>query len=127
MERTPAAKEPATTDPEGSRTGAALGSVRCWMARWEARPLVAAGAVAGALPFGLVVLGTVAAGGGVVVGAPAAGLAGAGAGADGAGAGGDAAGAAGVVDGRRRVQPGSIQCGSVRLAPPGWGRPSLSW
>ena len=37
------------------------------------------------------------------------------------------AGAGAVYAGRRRVQPGSIQCGSVRVAPPGWDRPSFSW
>ena len=45
----------------------------------------------------------------------------------GGGAGTGAGGATVGPAGKMRVQPGSIQCGSVREVPPGWGRPSLSW
>ncbi|MDA8063192.1 MAG: hypothetical protein M0T80_12330, partial [Actinomycetota bacterium] len=79
----------------------------------------------GVVPVGGVVLagGVV---GGVVVGADAAG----GTGAVGTVGGEDAGawavgGVAALGAGRRRVQPGSIQCGSSSTAPPGWGRPSL--
>ena len=83
----------------------------------------------GAAPDGAVFAGAVVAGAserGLVGPALAGGGAGVGAGWPMPGA----AVAGGVVAGEagnRRVQPGSIQCGSVKVTPPGWGRPSLSW
>jgi hypothetical protein len=114
---TPAAKEPATTDPEGSRTGSLLSEA------WDGEPFVVDGLVeagvveveAGTVVVEVAVVGFVVAGG---MGADVGGV--------GGGAGGAAVGVAAGV-GMRRVHPGSIQWGSVRVSPPGWGRPSLSW
>ena len=115
---TPAANEPATTEPEGSRTGSAAWSILDEVVWCERADAGCAGA-AGTVVVGVVGL---AAGGLAVVGAGAVGSGGGiGAVAEGVGASGAA------VAGRTRVHPGSIQWGSVSVTPPSWGRPSLSW
>jgi hypothetical protein len=109
-------------DPEGSRIGAAAALTprappfdgvgapveavdRGAVEGLDAVTVVVVGAMTGELDAVVGLVG-VAAGGGL-----------------GTGAGGAPVGPAG----RRRVQPGSIQCGSVRAVPSGWDRPSLSW
>ena len=130
---TPAANEPATTEPDGSRTGSPLRSTGAVSTRWGAAvgdgsdgvvvagAPVLAGVVTGAPVLGGVVVGGDVDGGTVVGGGNVVG--------DGAGPETDPEGLGpGVtVVGRRRVQPGSIQCGSVSVTPPGWARSSLSW
>ncbi len=113
-------------DPGGERAGddrprgEADRRSRRSRARWWPVPLVVEGAVT--CGAGTVVGGTV---DGVVVVEE-------GAGAVVGGEGGmvvpESGAEAGVATaGRTRVQPGSIQWGSVSVAPSGWGRPSLSW
>ncbi len=115
---TPAANEPATTEPEGSRTGSAACSVLGEVVWCEGADAGCVGAT-GTVVVGVVGVG---AGGLAVVGAGAARSEGAvGAMADGV----EASGAA--LAGRSKVHPGSIQWGSASVTPPGWGRPSLSW
>ena len=116
---TPAANEPATTEPDGSRTGSPLRSTGAVPTRW--------GAGAGDGSDGVVVAGAPVLGGGDVDGGTVVG--GGNEVGDGAGPETDPEGLGSgvIVAGRRRVQPGSIQCGSVSVTPPGWARSSLSW
>ena len=115
---TPAANEPATTEPEGSRTGSAACSVlgeEVWCEGTDAGCVGAAGTVV----VGVVGL---AAGGLAVVGAGAVGSSG-GVGAVAEGVGANGAALAGKEQGPSGVDP----VGSASVTPPGWGRPSLSW
>ena len=116
---TPAANEPATTEPDGSRTGSPLRSTGAVPTRWGAAlgdgpdGVVVGGVVGGAPVLVGVVVGGDVDGGTVVGGGNVVG--------DGAGRATDPEGLGSgvIVVGRRRVQPGSIQCGSVSVTPPG--------
>ena len=114
---TPAANEPATTEPEGSRTGSPACSVRGEVAVWCAGAGAGYGGSAGTVVVGIVARGLAAVGAGAVGSDGGVGAGAAGGGTDGAD------GAGGHQESPARVDP--VGVGSV--TPPGWGLPSLSW